>query len=116
MGEVPVPYWDLNFWVGDEGWSLTAYPYDEDDKPIGEHMAWVRIPLTSYEVSKLRLGHVGNRYSSDDDFWIGLEYFLNDYSYPCDTVKAKLALLPESIPNDVSGCFYTVNGSELLDA
>lgn len=110
MALVAVPFWDLNFWVSeDDGWVISAYPYDEDDEPIGNHMCWVRIPLTSYEISKLRLGHVGNKYSSDDDFWIGLEYFLNDYHNQCDTVRAKLESLPEFVHPDVSGCIYVIN-------
>lgn len=109
--QVPVAFWDLNFFLSDEdGWTLDAYPFDADDEPIGGNgKMWIKIPLTSFEASQLRLGHTGNRYSSDDDFWIGLEYFLNDYHNQSETVRVKLARLPEFVHPDVSGCIYVIN-------
>lgn len=115
---IPVAFWDLNFWVDeDRGWVLNAYPYDADDEPIHNHMSWITVSLTSFEISQLRLGHTGNRYSSDDDFWIGLEYFLNDYYNQSETVNAKLAQLPDFVSRNVSGCMYVINDRlELVDA
>lgn len=114
--QVPVVFWDLNFFLSDEdGWVLDAYPYDVDDEPIGgQGKSWIKIPLTSLEVSQLRLGHTGNLYSSDEDFWIGLEYFLNDYHNQSETFRAKLARLPEFVHPNVSGCIYVIN-SEVND-
>jgi hypothetical protein len=110
---IPVTFWDLNFFeTEDKGWLLDAYPYDDSDEPINNYNCWIHIPLTSLEVSQLRLGHVGNRYSSDDDFWIGLEYFLNDYHNQSKTVREKLSRLPKFVHSDVSGRIHTIDGGK----
>ena len=107
--EVKVAFWDLNFYLSDDdGWVLCAYPFDENDEPIGgQYKMWARFLISSYEASKLRLGHTGNLYSSDEDFWIGLELFLNDYHNQCESVRVRLGKLPDVVDTDVSGVFYT---------
>ena len=98
--------YDLNIWdkVGyeteykEEGWAIEVYtyPYIGAMYGSGEHVQ--TIDLTPSEAKRLTLGwgpDLGGDYTSDSDFWIDKETFIDTYTDIPELVANLLWALPE---------------------
>lgn len=90
--------YDLNFWYDGAGWKANAYPYDKDGEFIGEHMAWLNMELSVYDVAELKLGDPANEYvGADDDFWADARWMISDYPHLSASFMPKIIALPKQV-------------------
>jgi hypothetical protein len=103
--------YDLNIWdklgydteYQEEGWCISVYTIPQHEASYGSGEFLANIYLAPHEARRLTLGmseQEGGFYTSDPDFWIDAQTFLDKYTDMPRRIKRRLSKLMEGELDD----------------